>query len=224
MNKIAMGLLLGLKGFFAVSLGALATLCLFYIMQALIERGEKVITKVENIQIVDLVRMKEERYVQVKKRKADKPPEPDELPPTPQQEVFQVASSKLGFHMSNIALHPKLAIDPTSYADSDRDYLPIVKVMPVYPQRAAAKSLVGWVLVEFTVTANGTVIDPVVIDNCAIISLQHAYMPCDNQPNRIFDKAALRSALKFKYVPKTINGVPIDTVGVRNLFTFRFYE
>jgi protein TonB len=224
MNELVRTLLVVSKAVFAVFLGTVATVCLLYIMQALIERGELVIKKVENIQIVDLIRVKEERYLLVKSRKAEKPPEPDELPTLPQQDVMHVAQASLGFHLGNLALNPEMQIGPVRYADADRDYLPIVKVMPNYPQRAAAKSIVGWVLVEFTVTSKGTVSNPVVIDNCAIISLHAAEVPCEDLPNAIFDQAALKAALKFKYVPKTIDGVAIATIGVQNLFTFRFEE
>ena len=224
MNRIVKTSLLILKSVFAVSLVTLATVCLLYVMQALIDRGEPVITKVANIRLVDLIRVKEERYLQIKTRKALKPPEPDELPTLPQQDMMPVAQASLGFNLGNLALNLVMDIGPVRYGDADRDYLPIVKVMPAYPMRAAAKSIVGWVLVEFTVTSQGTVENPVVIDHCAIVSLYVAEVPCVNQPNAIFDQAAMRAALKFKYVPKTINGIAIETIGVRNLFTFRFDE
>ena len=47
---------------------------------------------------------------------------------------------------------------------SDGEYLPIVKVAPVYPRRAQTRGIEGFVLLEFTVTKTGAVKDPVVID------------------------------------------------------------
>ena len=37
-------------------------------------------------------------------------------------------------------------------APSDGEYLPIVKVQPVYPRRALSRGIEGYVIVEFTVT------------------------------------------------------------------------
>lgn len=106
------------------------------------------------------------------------------------------------------------------YGLSDSEYLPIVQVQPGYPMRALAKGMIGWVLVEFTVSEQGSVRSPFVVSNCARISLSKEDESCDDHPNKIFDKAALKAALKFKYKPKTINGRPIDTMGVQNIFSF----
>ena len=39
----------------------------------------------------------------------------------------------------------------------DGEYLPIVKVQPIYPRRALQRGIQGYVIVEFTVTKNGSV-------------------------------------------------------------------
>ena len=88
---------------------------------------------------------------------------------------------------------------------TDGEYLPIVKVAPVYPRRAAARGIEGYVLVEFTVTATGSVRDPLVVEA---------------KPPGVFDRAATDAALKFKYKPKVLNGEGMDVQGVRNLIRF----
>lgn len=218
-----MGMSLALRSTFAMVTGALCTVSLLYIMQALIEHGEDVVQQVKSVTIVDMVRVREERQLQVKERKVKKPPEPDELPPSPKAE-FEMTQAASGFQMTNVAFEQKLELGVARYGVADSEYLPIVKVLPAYPQRAAVKNMVGWVMVEFTVTAQGTVRDPVVIDNCAIVSMKDGDVMCEGSPNNIFDKSAREAALKFKYVPKTIDGVAIETEGVRNLFTFQFLD
>ncbi len=54
---------------------------------------------------------------------------------------------------------------------SDGEYLPIVKVSPQYPRRALAQGMVGWVIVEFVITEQGTVRDPFVVSNCGYIRI-----------------------------------------------------
>jgi periplasmic protein TonB len=87
---------------------------------------------------------------------------------------------------------------------SDGEYLPIVKVAPVYPARAASRGLEGYVIVEYTVTRTGTTRDPVVIESSS----------------SLFDRAALDSALKYKYKPRVINGEAVEVPGVRTIIRF----
>ena len=85
-------------------------------------------------------------------------------------------------------------------------YLPTNNVEPVYPREAAAACVEGWALLEFTVTATGTVRDPTVIGA--------------SHPG-VFDRAAVRAARQLRYVPNEVHGATVDTLGVRYLTPFR---
>ena len=65
----------------SVAIGVFVTLLLFYIMQALIQSGKRVITDDDGSSLVDFVRLKEDQLLQKKQRKPKKPPPPDEPPP-----------------------------------------------------------------------------------------------------------------------------------------------
>ncbi|MCZ0941945.1 MAG: energy transducer TonB [Gammaproteobacteria bacterium] len=80
---------------------------------------------------------------------------------------------------------------------------------PVYPSQAKRRGIEGYALVEFVVTKNGSVRDPKVIES---------------SPPRVFDRASIAAALKFKYKPKVVNGQPIALSGVRNLFTYELTD
>ncbi len=73
-------------------------------------------------------------------------------------------------------------------------------------------------IVEFTVTEQGTVTSPFVVENCGRITRRTT--ECVDSPNSIFDSAATKAALRFKYKPKVMNGKPVATAGVRNKITF----
>jgi len=103
---------------------------------------------------------------------------------------------------------------------SGDEYFPIVKVQPQYPRRALSRGMSGWVIVEFTVTAQGTVTDPFVVSNCGWIKKSRIEGKCEDNPNSVFDSAATKAAVKFKYQPKVIDGDPVATVGVRNKISF----
>ena len=58
----------------------------------------------------------------------------------------------------------------------------------------------------FTVTENGTVENPSVVDS---------------DPPEIFDSASLRAVLRFKFNPRVVNGVAVPVEGVQYLFTYK---
>ena len=108
---------------------------------------------------------------------------------------------------------------------SDGEYLPILKVQPVYPTRALEQGLVGWVYLEFTVDEIGRVQNPVILDHCVkMLTTSNADEPCENSPRSTFDKSALAAAAKFKYKPRVIDGMPMATAGVRNMITFEIED
>ena len=87
----------------------------------------------------------------------------------------------------------------------DGEYLPIVKVAPVYPRRAQTRGISGYCIVEYTVTRTGSIRDPRAVD-------------C--QPSGVFESASIKAAEKFKYRPRVVDGEPIEVAGVQNLFTY----
>ena len=77
-------------------------------------------------------------------------------------------------------------------------------VEPVYPPQAMRDRVEGWVLLEFTITENGSVRDIVVVDS---------------QPSGVFDAAATEALAGWKYRPRITDGRP---VAHRSNVTMRF--
>ena len=98
---------------------------------------------------------------------------------------------------------------PSPAKESQDEMLPIVKVAPIYPDRAVQEKIEGHVLLEFVVTETGGVRDAVVVDST---------------PRGVFDRAALDAVGKFKYKPKVVDGKPVTIPGVRNLFSFELED
>lgn len=72
---------------------------------------------------------------------------------------------------------------------------PLIRVAPEYPERALESGIEGWVLMEFTVTVEGKVRDPRVVDS---------------RPSGIFERAAKKAVLQWRYVPLSADGVPVE--------------
>ena len=77
--------------------------------------------------------------------------------------------------------------------------IPFLTPAPEYPQRALARGIEGWVLVSFMIAATGTVADPMVVDA---------------NPPGVFDAAALRAVMRYRYRPQIVAGVPTPTPGM----------
>ncbi len=194
---------------FAVALGGVATFALFLLMQALIKSDKSPFDDTITGKIVDFVRVQEDVPIVTKTLKPKPPPPPDEPPPDMPKPSFDNLDGGAGVEISAVSPDLNLDIGGTGGFNSDGEYLPIVKVAPIYPRRAQTRGIEGYVLLEFVVTRTGAVRDPVVIES---------------QPSGIFDRAALNAALKFKYKPKVVNGEPIDVAGVRNRITFELQD
>ena len=149
-----------------------------------------------------------ERQIETKydTEKPEKPEDPEEPPPPMPEPDFQQPDVTAGaLNMAAPRVAPNLDVKGIGGFASDGEYLPIVKVQPQYPSRALSRGIEGYVIVEFTVTTNGSVKDPVVVES---------------EPSSIFDSAAMKAALKFKYKPRVIDGEPVEVPGVRNKITF----
>ena len=208
----------------SVVVGAVVTLALFYLMQSLIIGNHLALDEDNGGTIVDIVRVKKDNEVQTKKRKAKKPPPPDEPPPDVPQVNLSVAVDTAAFSMSGIDAGAGIDIAGGGFGISDGEYLPIVKVQPQYPRRALSRGMTGWAIVEFTVSAQGTVKDTIVVLNCGWTKNKKAHGSCVDSPNSVFDKSAMRAASKFKYKPKVIDGEPVETAGVQNKIIFELAD
>jgi TonB family protein len=85
------------------------------------------------------------------------------------------------------------------------EYLPTVKVAPVYPRRAVTRGIEGYCIVEYTVSVEGRVVNPVAVE-CS--------------PTGVFEFSSIKAAEKFLYTPRVINGQPVAVPNVRNKFTY----
>ena len=188
----------------SVSVGASVTFGLLFIMQLLIATGRDAITETQNFQLGDFVRVERTEVIETKKEKPQKPPEPEVPPEMPSQDMSNNFDNAMAVSVSAPVIGNQLSVGGVGFGVSDGEYLPIVKVAPVYPARALSRGLEGYVIVEFTVTRTGTVRDVIVIESTS----------------SLFERAASEAALKFKYKPRVIDGEAVEVPGVRNKITF----
>jgi protein TonB len=175
------------------------TFGLFFVMQLLISMGSDRGANVSAGNRIEFVRLKRDSDLQLRKRELPKKEKPPEPPPPPD---LQMSSPEAASDDAMAIAAPSIDVNPDisgglsiGGAASDSDSVPLVRVPPQYPMRAAERGIEGWVVLRFTITAAGTVKNPIVIDA---------------QPARIFDRAATRAIKKWKYRPRVVDGVPVE--------------
>ena len=186
------------------AIGLAFSLLLFWVMWSLVSVPVDVFEMAQATR-VEFTRMRQDTDVQKKQQEKVKPDEP---PPVP--EVPQLNFSK-GSVENNVAqLTPTTDVSGAlskmkMTAGSDRDIIPLVRINPDYPPRALSRGLQGWVIVQFTISATGTVKDAKVVDSS----------------NSVFNDAALKAIARWRYNPKVEEGVAVERVGVQTKLVFQ---
>lgn len=190
--------------------GVAVTFGLLFLMQFLIETGESALTDPQKRYFLDFVRVKKEEIVNVEEPKPEKPPKPQQPPPdTPPPSQDEIDPNAPAINVRPPSSTTDVSISgPGSLSYTDGEYLPIVRVAPIYPSRALSRGIEGYVDLEFTVTTAGTVKDPVVIYSSS----------------SLFNRAAMRAVLKFKYKPRVVDGQPVAVPGVKTRIRFELEE
>ncbi|MDX1570705.1 MAG: energy transducer TonB [Xanthomonadales bacterium] len=137
-----------------------------------------------------------------------KPPEPIDPPEAispPIGDPFDRADPPLEFDLPDFYGGSGLGmpIGPPGHGGSgDSPLVPLVRIQPMYPRQAALRGIEGHVVVAFTVTETGAVIDPIVVSA---------------DPPRIFDRAAMAAVLKWKFRPPEMNGKTVSKQATQRL-------
>jgi len=188
--------------------GVLFTASMFWVLSSLVttsfEPGERI--DAPRIEFSQLIRDTEAESRRNQRIERTAPP------PTP--ETPRIAFTGGGVDNNVVRLTP--VVDTrgagsriTMAGGSDRDVIPLVRVNPDYPQSALRRELEGWVQVQFTITAAGTVKDAIVVDA---------------EPNDVFDDAALKAIVRWRYNPKVENGAAVERVGVQTRIVFQLEQ
>lgn len=189
---------------FGIAAGTLVTFALLLLMQALIKSDQTSFDEVALARVVDFVPVVEDVEVESSRNPPGKPNPPDEPPPDMPKVEPDFKGDGVGTEFDPPGADP-VKPDAQGGGFTDGEYLPIVKVRPVYPSRAAARGIEGYVVLEFTVSRTGAVRDSKVVEA---------------SPPGIFDRAAKEAVLKFRYKPRIVNGTPVAVTGVLNRITF----
>jgi protein TonB len=178
--------------------GAVLTTGMFWVMWSLIGQPISVDETIKATRI-EFSRMRHDTDVMNKRdKKVEREP-----PPTPQ--VPRLLPTLASVDTSLTPLTVSINMNMNLNVGADTDVIPLVRIPPEYPRRAADRGIEGWVQVQFTITPTGTVTDANVVAA---------------DPPGMFNEAAIRSILRWRYNPKIEDGVAVERVGVRTVIRF----
>jgi protein TonB len=186
----------------AVTTGTLITFALLYAMQGLIHLQPGAASDARPRTNLDWIKLPRQApppppIAEIDKETLTRAP----VPPTGRPQ----ASSGTGFYIPIGPTGPTpIDTRPDRINDPDGPLIAIVRVQPTYPAAAEAKGLEGWVDVRFDVMTTGQV------TNIEVTASSH----------RVFEKAAIRAAQKFRFRAPVVDGVPQVASGVDYRFRF----
>ncbi|CAM9943265.1 unnamed protein product [Chrysoparadoxa australica] len=200
----------------AVIFGGPVTFSLFLLMANLVSQPAKLGESSET-RVIDFSRSMSTSQLQTKTRSLPKaPPKPQEAPQMPKMAMkAQVDAPAPQMAMNAPLMNSSLSLGDGPYlggatgggqTTGDRAVMPLVRIEPQYPRKAAMQGKQGWVRLSFDVNTGGGV------ENVNVIS---------STPPRIFDQAAVRALLKWKYQPKLVDGKPVPMRGLKVQLDFK---
>lgn len=182
------------------------TFLLLFLMQLLISTGKTPISDRLKIQIPQILIISPESEP-IKKQQRLLPP-----PPVPIAPEFP----KTNIENPGPGLIPVLITPPPPMdrrfkivtSMSDADFAPIVRVNPIYPNRARTRGIEGFVVVEYTVNRTGSVANARVV----------------RSTNPVFERAALHAVNRWRYKPRIVNNEAVNVTGIQTKLSFRLDE
>ncbi len=192
----------------AFLLGMLITLFLFWLMQTMVLNSQNGLQPTDDMKMVEFVRLKRDTTLKTRERDLPERKPPEKRPPPPKMKSAQrqrvdtttphIDIPNLDFPTQSARINGSLirGLQMGGFSgEISSNLVPIFRVPPRYPMRAAQRRIEGWVKVEFTITTLGTVKDADIVES---------------YPSTVFNRAALRAIAKWKFKPKLITGHPVE--------------
>jgi len=187
---------------FIIAAGLGISIALFWLMQFMITNNQQGLNKAANLQMTEFIRLKKDSNLNTKDRRIPKKPKPNKRPPPPKMKMQAnpIKNLKPKMDMPDLDLplelsHMGMKGVEIGVGNISTNVIPLVRIAPRYPMRAANRRIEGWVKVQFTITKEGKVADAVVVDS---------------EPKHTFDRAALSAIKRWKFKAKVIEGIAFE--------------
>ena len=187
-------------------------LVLFYIMSILISSAAILKKPISETGLIEFIRSKPREFLEERQRKLPQK-KPKELKPPKMQKLPAALTPPEKTHVKMNLPNIKGLLKGSGPAiggldiRSDSRAVPIVRIEPQYPRKAAIQGIEGWVLLQFDISPTGSV------RNIKILN--------SKPTNMGFERAAARALQKWKYRPTMEEGKAISQIGEKVQLDFK---
>ncbi|HHF3230679.1 TPA: energy transducer TonB [Vibrio diabolicus] len=189
----------------ALPASLLISVSLFSFMAWMVDKGNQRAPEASEAVRFDMVMVENEADVQRRQRSVPEQPEPPQAPEPmdlsqadtqmePMSQMTPVSALGLNTALEGI----EISAPNLKGTMGNQQALPLYRVDPRYPSKALKRRVEGYVIMRFTIDATGRPKDIEVIEA---------------EPQRMFEREAIRALKKWKYQPKVEDGVSIEQYG-----------
>ena len=193
-------------------ISCLLTVIFFVLMQKMLNFEKQTLSTAHSLKGLDFVRLIREPRTEKKQYKTllpEDPQPPKVKKPTPKLEQLQVYKPVLhSISLPRPQLLTNLNLNDALYLGSyqknapieqtlaiDEEVVPLVRIAPIYPSRAARTGIEGWVKMEILINSSGAV------EKVKIL---------EAQPPNIFNRAAIKAMKRWRFRAKMVSGEAVS--------------
>lgn len=209
-DRAASGWRARLMPWLAVPVGLLLTLVFFVLLAEMVQMDQMRELPEDDSADISLFMLEDESETEVRKRARPEPPEPAPEKPAmpsirqPLQSMSMPEAPAPDIDLPDIAAESsfQLDVDLSQFQPGEsavqiaENPMPLSRVNPRYPRKALRRGLEGEVVLEFTVDANGDVVE----DSIRVISAT---------PEGVFDRTSMRALSRWRFQPRKQGGQAI---------------
>ncbi len=174
-------------------------LVLFTLIEFMVGSERMRLTETEQFDIANFIRVQEQSREVRSRRDPTAPQKPQNEMQRDLQRLQAAGSGSADLEFDVPDFDVDLGLDFGGDIQIARELTPLVRVPPDYPVKALMDGTEGYVILRFTVTETGSVEDPEVLRA---------------EPPNMFERAARRAVLRWKYQPQIRDGQPTRVISI----------
>lgn len=188
--------------------GLIVALVLFIAMSAMVEPPDGFDRPVTTTTAIDFVQRRKDSDTEVRSRALPEPPQIPQIPTPVAASADLVAPVPIMTSMPPMT--PDMSLSSSSMmgdllvgvGKGDSEVMPLVRQPAIYPQRAKARKIEGFVTARLSISADGSV------TNVEVVSAE---------PPGIFEREAVRAMYRYRFDPKVVSGQAVEQTAMQTV-------
>lgn len=188
--------------------GLIVALVLFITMSAMVEPPDGFDRPTAVTTAIDFVQRRKDSDTEIRSRALPEPPQIPQIPTPATTSTDLAAPAPAMINMPPMTPDMSLASNSmmgdllVGIGKEDTEVMPLVRQPAIYPQRAKARKIEGFVTARLSISADGSVTDVEVVSS---------------EPPGIFEREAVRAMYRYRFDPKVTNGKAVGQTAMQTV-------